>query len=82
MINKNWQKAKQILDNMTEPNIDFREDKKHLDVYRPNIMEFPCQYVKHKTTKGIKSWLLITNSQENCVYLKNFSLFEKENSTF
>lgn len=68
----NWQQAKQLLDNMSEPNINFGDDKKHLDVYRPNVLGYQCQYVKHRTKNGIKSWLVITNKEKNCVYIKKF----------
>jgi hypothetical protein len=73
-----WQQAKQLLDNMSEPNINFGNDKKHLDVYRPDVLGYQCQYVKNKTKKGIKSWLVITNHENNCVYIKNFSEVSEE----
>lgn len=69
-----WQQAKLLLNGMSEPRLSNTWlDKKHIDVYVSTILGYQCQYVRHLTKNGFKSWVVMTNGQENCVYIHNFN---------
>jgi hypothetical protein len=82
MMNDQWPEAKNILDKMNEPNYDFEFGEKHLTKVQPNIMGFECHYVKYKTKKGIKSWLVLFNPMENCCYMNIFNKKEMEEESY
>lgn len=65
-----WQQAKDILDQMVEPSVSGRE--KHLYIQKPNILGYPCEYVRHLTSKGVASWFVLFNYESNIAYVKHF----------
>lgn len=82
-MNEQWEKAKQILEKLSEPNYKFDYNEKHLTKSMTNIMGFNCEFVAHKTKKGIKSWLVLFNPKDNCCYVNHFSnAVIEDNDTF
>lgn len=72
-MNEQWQKAKQILDQLSEPNYQFSYNERHITKIMPNIMGFICDFVANKTKKGIKSWIVLFNPKDNCCYINHFN---------
>ena len=74
-----WQQAKLLLDDLQEPKITQEAQyEKHLNIDLPDILGYPCQYARHKTKKGIRSFITIMNPTTNSAYIKNFSKVTEE----
>jgi len=74
-IEGTWERAKNLLDAMDEPDIRIDiSNKDYLCLDQEPILGYPCQYVWHKTKNGQKSWLVVFNGEKNCCHLKKYSL--------
>lgn len=74
----NWEAAKNTVENMVEPNLNFyAKREKHYWLELPEIEGFRCQYMRHITSSGRKdkvvSWINISNPDNNTSYFKFFA---------